>query len=94
MYMRNERKATEGILDAITGNVREHGLQGPGAMAAEEAESTPPPFLMQRGGGGARLVVIVCVLATLWLGVGASVGALPGVQRLLVWTEIAVQTLR
>jgi NADH-quinone oxidoreductase subunit N len=97
MYMKSERQPTESILESMTGP-REHGLQGPGAMAAtngtEDEEPAPPPFLMERGGWAARLVVVLCVVATLWLGVGSSVGSIPGVERLLEWTETAVQTLR
>lgn len=100
MYMKTARQPTEGILESMTTDGREHSLQGPGAMAA--ATSAVPadsgailvPTLMDRGGWAARMVVIICVVATLWFGIGINIGAVPGVQRLLEWSEVAVQTLR
>ncbi len=48
----------------------------------------------ERGGWAARFVVLVCLVATLWLGMGPSAGRLPGLSRVMEWAETAVASLR
>jgi hypothetical protein len=96
LWMKPERQPSTPILEALPGG-RSYALQGPGAMAAEagrSAEAAPPPRLAEHGGRAARVVVLVCLLATLWLGMGPSSGGLPGVSTLLHWAQTAVSSLR
>jgi NADH-quinone oxidoreductase subunit N len=92
LWMRPERRPAAPVLEGLAGG-RALALQGPGAMAAEETPP-PPPRLAEHGGRAARFVVLVCLLATLWLGVGPSTGGLPGVSTLLHWAQTAVSSLR
>jgi NADH-quinone oxidoreductase subunit N len=93
MYMRAEHAPAPGVLSAIAGG-RQHALEGPGAMAAEDVVPALPPRLAERGAWGLRIVVGLCLFATLWLGIGASIGMLPGVSRVLEWAELAMASLR
>ncbi len=92
MYMKPEREPTPSVLDAWTAE-RQHAFEGPGAMAAEPAPEVPPRVI-ETGAWPARLVVLVCVLATLWLGMGPALGAFPGLSRVMEWAELAVAALR
>jgi hypothetical protein len=89
MYMRPERAPVPSVLEAIA--PRTHALQGPGAMAAETATVTPPR-LAARTPWSARIVLIVCLLGTLWLGLGPNLGLVPGLSRVLAWAETAVES--
>ncbi|UCE02556.1 MAG: NADH-quinone oxidoreductase subunit N [Candidatus Latescibacterota bacterium] len=91
MYMRPEREPSVPVLESAG---RAHAFDGPGAMAAEEIASAPPPRLSERGAWAARVVVLICVIATLWLGMGPSRGAVPGMSRIMQWAEDAVASLR
>ena len=71
---------------------RAHVLQGPGAMAAEEMVA--PPRMADGRAWMANAVVAICLFATLWLGIGANLGALPGVSRVIDWAELAATALR
>jgi NADH-quinone oxidoreductase subunit N len=95
MYMKPERAPTRGVLESWSAE-REHALEGPGAMAAQPAESAPEvaPREVESGGWSARIVVLVCVLATLWLGMGPTLGAFPGLSRVVEWVELAATALR
>jgi NADH-quinone oxidoreductase subunit N len=92
MYMKPERQPSLGVLESLAVPGRAHALDGPGAMATEAVEV--PPRLAERGGWAARLVVLVCLIATLWLGMGPSVGKLPGMSRVMEWAETAVASMR
>jgi NADH-quinone oxidoreductase subunit N len=100
MYMRPERAVSPGLLESLAKG-RAYALQGPGAMAAEDAPGLPavpapplPPRLAEGRALGAKFVVVVCLLATLWLGFGPSRGGVPGVSRVMKWAETAVASLR
>ncbi len=88
MYMRPERAPVAGVLEAL--GVRTHALQGPGAMAVEAA--TAPSRMAAHAPWTARLVVLVCVVGTLWFGLGPTTAKLPGLSRLLDWAESAVES--
>ena len=92
MYMKPEREAVPGPLEGLL--PRTHAFEGPGAMAAMAAEKPPEPRLAEAGHWGPRLVILVCVLVTLWLGVGPSIGGLPGLTQIMEWAEAAVAPLR
>ena len=92
MYMKPERQPSLGVLESLAVPGRAHALDGPGAMAAEAP--VVPPRLAERGGWAARFVVLVCLIATLWLGMGPSMGKLPGMSRVMEWAETAVASMR
>jgi NADH-quinone oxidoreductase subunit N len=91
LYMRAERPVVPGVLESMAGS-RTHAMQGPGAMAAEAVAT--PPRVAEHGAVAAKLVVAICLLATLWLGMGPSVGVVPGVSRVLEWAASAAAALR
>jgi len=92
LYMRAEHAPVPGVLEALAAGGRAHALQGPGAMAAEEA--VLPPRMAAGRAWTLRAVVGICLFAVLWLGMGVSIGPLPGVSRVLDWAEIAAAALR
>ncbi len=89
MYMKPERAPSLGPLDATQ---RAHTLEGPGAMAAPEA--TAAPRLAELGSRAGRVAVLICLVLTLWLGLGPNLGRVPGPSRIMEWAESAVQSLR
>jgi NADH-quinone oxidoreductase subunit N len=91
LYMRPERPVVPGGLETLG---RTHALAGPGAMAAEELLPAPPPRWAERNGAAGRIVVALCLVATLWLGIGPAIGGLPGLGRVLEWAAAAVESLR
>jgi hypothetical protein len=92
MYMKSERKPTMGVLETLA--PRSHALEGPGAMAAEAEEAPVAPRLAETPSAAAKLTVAICVLMTLWLGMGPDLGRIPGLTRIMEWAEAAVATLR
>jgi formate hydrogenlyase subunit 3/multisubunit Na+/H+ antiporter MnhD subunit len=94
LYMRPERAAV-----AIPGDVLIAGgapAANPGAppLAAERQPSAVPPRYAERGAWAAKAVVVVCLLGTLWFGIGPSTGGLPGLARMMEWAVTAVVPLR
>ena len=89
MYMRPERAPVPSVLEAL--GARAHVLEGPGAMAEESMAA--PPRLAAGGPWTARCVVLVCLVGTLWFGLGPTIGKLPGLSRLLDWAEAAVESV-
>jgi len=92
LYMRAEHAPVPGVLEALAAGHRTHALQGPGAMAAEPAAL--PPRVADGRAWPLRAVVAICLFATLWLGIGVTIGPLPGVSRVLEWAEVAAASLR
>ncbi|HZL85923.1 MAG TPA: NADH-quinone oxidoreductase subunit N [Candidatus Krumholzibacteria bacterium] len=93
MYMKAEREAPPVLLDALAPRV--HAFDGPGAMAAPDVVAPPPaPRLAEARPWGAFLAVAVCAVLTLWLGIGPSLGGLPGLSQVMAWAEAAVESLR
>src|SRR5262249_48262851 len=89
LFMREERATIPGVFEAVAAGSRAHALEGPGAMAAPL-----PPRVADGRALVPRCVVAICFFATLWLGVGASIGRLPGVGRVLDWAELAAAAMR
>jgi len=92
MYMKAEREAQPAVLDALA--PRAHAFDGPGAMAAPDLAAPPAPRLAEARPWGAFLAVAVCAVLTLWLGIGPSLGGLPGLGQFMAWAEAAVESLR
>ena len=93
LYMRPERPFVPGVLESLA-PARGNALEGPGAMAASEPTAVPPPRWAESGAWGAKVVVAICLVGTLWLGFGPSIGGLPGVSRILEWAATATESLR
>jgi NADH-quinone oxidoreductase subunit N len=94
LYMRPERAALSGLLAGLGDHAAGgHDAVGPGAMAAAEAAAVPPRYA-ELGAWPAKLVVGLCVLGTLWFGLGPSLGQLPGMARVMEWAVTAVASLR
>jgi len=102
LYMRPERAVVPGVLESLVAGGRTHALEGPGAMAAEAPLvvddaallEPPPPRIAESREWTARVVVGICVVATLWLGFGPTLGGIPGVERVLDWAQQAAASLR
>jgi NADH-quinone oxidoreductase subunit N len=95
MWMRPERPVVPGVLESLAaGTGRSHALEGPGAMAASEGPVTLSPRWAEQGGLAAKFVVAVCLVATLWLGIGPAIGGLPGLGRVFEWAATATESLR
>jgi NADH-quinone oxidoreductase subunit N len=93
LYMRPERPALPNLLETLAApGAGAASLAGPGAMAA--SATTAPPRFATQGAWMPKIVVLVCVLGTLWFGLGPSTGGLPGMSRVMEWAQAAVASLR
>jgi hypothetical protein len=81
------------VLESLAAGGRQT-LHGPGAMALDESLATPPPRWAERGAVPAKIVVAICLAGTLWLGIGPTIGPLPGLERVLEWAAAATESLR
>jgi NADH-quinone oxidoreductase subunit N len=92
LTMRPARPVVPGVLESLASG-RTQLFAGPGAMAAEEPLPAPAPRWAEEEPLAPRLVVGICLVATLWLGLGPAIGGLPGIESVLGWAAAAVESL-